>query len=88
MPRFVRPSWIEVECDGVKKHLGTGPTGIQPDNSHLWVNFKVREHGGISESISVSSRVVPSKDKPGQYLNRLEVRDPGGDLIYTQETEI
>jgi hypothetical protein len=88
MPRFVRPSWVEVDADGRKARIGTGPIGIKPDNSNLFAEFKVRENGSIVPSVSVESAVVPDPAKPGKYKNKLQVFDPAGAVIFTHETEL
>ena len=63
MPRFVRPSWIEVSIEG-RKRFASGPCS---KNGTMIVQFLVRDKGSVAESIRVETRFVGSKHKLTVY---------------------
>lgn len=78
MPRFVRPSWVDIQIDGRSSDIGTGPRRKDGDMS---AQFYVREKGYIEPSVSIKS---VSNGK----INTLEVFDKNGKLIYVHLTEL
>jgi len=55
MPRFVRPSWIELTID----KRGTGfASGPKTKDGGMSAQFFVRDHGSVTLSVRVDCRVV------------------------------
>lgn len=81
MPRFVRPSWVEVSHDYLKKTFGTGPNSI---SGSMDVEFKIRDQGDVSESIKVECRVYHTGD--GIEKSHIIVYDEHGREVYRHTT--
>lgn len=76
MPRFVRPSWVEVSHDYMKKTFGTGPSSI---TGLMDVEFKIRDQGSVSNSIRVECRVHKGE-------SHIIVYDEHGREVYRHST--
>ena len=50
MTRNVRPSWVELEVEGRKSNIATGPVAR---NGNMYATFYVREEGQIKKCITV-----------------------------------
>ena len=73
MPRNVRNSWIDLSVDG-RSDIGTGPVSAEGE---MCARFRVRDKGGIVESVTVTTMTTVS----GNLF--LFVHDPDGNLIFT-----
>ena len=51
MTRNVRPSWIELEVEGRKSNIATGPVAR---NGNMYAKFFVRENGQIINCLNVN----------------------------------
>lgn len=74
MPRNVRNFWIELDVDGSKKSIGTGPRN---KDGGFNLTIKQRSMGGIITSAEIIGRVTTS----GEIV--LSVRTKGDQLTTT-----
>ena len=51
MTRNVRPSWVELEVEGRKSNIATGPVSR---NGNMYAKFFVRENGQIVNCLNVN----------------------------------
>lgn len=77
MPRFVRPSWIEVNIEG-RARFASGP---KSKAGCMFVQFKVRDNGSVSESVRIETMVVGNKQV-------LTVYNEDGQVIHNHVTEL
>ena len=77
-PRFVRPSWIDLQVDGRNSDIGIGPKRKAGEMSG---QLYVRHKGQITPSISFKTYVNGNTSKVFVY-------DANGKVIYIHETEL
>ena len=86
MPRFVRPSWIDLSVDGYRNNISAGP---RSKNGTLTAQFKVRENGCVINSVTIET-IVYNDDSQSQFKGKLcqelIVRDEKGQVIHIHKT--
>lgn len=80
MPVNVRPSWVDVQIDGNKKDLSSGP---RSKTGNMKATFKVRDRGSVAESVTVETFVREGK---GGLYQTLTVKDPAGKVVFEHDT--
>ena len=78
MPRVVRPSYVEVQVDGLAKDFGSGP---RSKDGHISAQFYVRNCGEVENSIKVYTNSFNN-------THSLIVLSPEGDVIYEHKTDL
>jgi len=77
MPRFVRPSWVEVIIEG-RKRFASGP---RTKSGTMLVQFLVRGEGSVTDSVQIGCHVIGSS-------HVLTVYDESGKVIHTHVTKL
>ena len=77
MPRFVRPSWVEVNIEG-RQRFASGP---RSKNGTMLVKFLVRGNGSVTDSVQIGCHVIGSS-------HILTVYDESGEAIHTHVTKL
>ena len=77
MPRFVRPSWANINIDGRQRFAG----GPRSKSGTMAVNFFVRAHGAAVNSVRVETQILGNK-------HILTVFDEIGRAIHNHVTEL
>lgn len=77
MPRFVRPSWVEVDIEG-RERFASGP---RSKAGQMRIKLLVRDNGEITKSLTIECRSIGDK-------HAVTLFDSSGDLIYRHNTDL
>ena len=72
----VRNFWIDLDVDGRKTHVATGP---RSRDGGFDMAIKIRDEGGIAEAMDVTGRVIEGEN--GESVLSVTARDPQGNEL-------